>query len=458
MASIGRSLGDFGSQVAGGRDIAQDYRAKQQQMAFDAARQKQQEMMAPLLLQELQKRVQQMSAPQFQGTAKTLGGGEAAIIRDPEKGTISTQDILPGIKMADVDARISKMISGAPTHQAKLLLQSIRERVNDPNGDPAAILKDAETAYSKYIEQGKPQKKEEIDIHKGIVQTYDEEGNANEPMPIFKNGKINPELLDRQRDIAQSQQFADQTKFERQEQLQKDRMDAYARTYAQMRGSVYQYSVLDKNTGDQVMVNANTINENPGRFMAGSLGQQLKNREGVFDEIKYTTSQFDGALSKMTDNDFKALPRAQLAMALKSRDPRSAMSEFMGSEVASSLTPAQIDYVTGLTSLQESAMSLRSIAGMGQGSDTLRNAITAMLPGPATPSIPYAKRQMDLFRGELEALHRPIPESIRQSMGNTPTQTQPQSSATPTAIGPNGHKIVVRNGKWVDAQTGAPVQ
>ena len=430
FGALGRSIGNFGEQVGEASQINQDWRQRVQNMVFQAAKQKQDQLNQALQMQELQKRIKQMAAPQFQGTVKTPGGGESAIIRDPEKGDLSFQDIVPGIKMSDVDARIGKMIATAPTHQARLLLSSIRDRVNDPNGDPAAILKDAETAYSKYIEQGKPQKKEEVDIHKGIVQKYDEEGNALDPIPIFKGGKINPELLQQEKDIAESQQTADETKFERQEQLQKDRMDAYAKTYAQMRGQVYQYSVLDKQTGEQVMVNANVINQNPGRYMAGSLGQQLKNREGIFDEIKYTSSQFDNALSGMTDNDFKTLPRAQIAMALQDRDPRSAMSQLVGSEVGATLSPAQVNYVTGLTSLQESAMSLRTIAGMGQGSDTLRGAIIKMLPGPATPSIPYAKRQMELFNGEVQALHRPIPPSIQNSMGgNTPQVVAPPPGA-----------------------------
>ena len=33
-----------------------------------------------------------------------------------------------------------------------------------------------------------------------------------------------------------------------------------------------------------------------------------------------------------------------------------------------------------------------------------------------------------------------------------------QDGAEPTAIGPNGHKIIVRGNRWVDAQTGQPVQ
>ena len=419
-------MGEFGSQVGEGYATNLDWRSKLQELAMNNARQKLADLMGPLQVQELQTRLQQMKAPQFQGTVKTPGGGEAAIIREPQQGTITTQDILPGIKASDVDARIGKMIEGAPTHQAKLLLSSIRERINDPNADPAAILKDAETVYAKYLEAGKPQKGDKVNLSQGTIEHSDEEGNTT-TYPIFKGGKINPDLLDAQRELAESAIQSNQNKFDQQKQLQTDRMNAYAATYARMRGLVNEYNVIDRTTGEPVMVNANTINANPGRYMAGSLGQQLKNREGIFDEIKYTSGQFDDALSHMTDQDFNALPRAQIALALKSRDPRSAMSEFMGSEFAATLSPAQVDYVTGLASLSESAMSLRTVAGMGQGSDTLRNSIIAMLPGPATPSRAYARRQMNLFNGEVEALHRPIPPSIQNSMGGN----APQTSAPP---------------------------
>lgn len=38
---------------------------------------------------------------------------------------------------------------------------------------------------------------------------------------------------------------------------------------------------------------------------------------------------------------------------------------------------------------------------------------------------------------------------------SAPAQAAP--AAAPSATGPNGHKIVVKDGKWVDAQTGAPI-
>ena len=80
---------------------------------------------------------------------------------------------------------------------------------------------------------------------------------------------------------------------------------------------------------------------------------------------------------------------------------------------------------------------------MGQGSDSLRNAIIGMLPGPETPNKKYAERQMDLFHGELNALHRAVPESGKLGMKAT----------TPPAPSPKGggktiyYKIV--NGELV---------
>lgn len=209
------------------------------------------------------------------------------------------------------------------------------------------------------------------------------------------------------------------------QKMQQDRLNSYATMYAKMRGQVQQYSVIDKTNGEPTMANANTINANPGRYMAASLGQQLKNRAGVFEEIGYTKDQFNKALDGLTEDDFKTLPRAQIAAVLQDRNPESAMSTFVGSEIGATLNERQMQYVTGLASMQESAMSLRSIAGMGQGSDSLRSAITKMLPGAETPSKRYADRQMELFTGELEALHKAVPDSSKLGMGKGKGMTPP---------------------------------
>lgn len=53
-----------------------------------------------------------------------------------------------------------------------------------------------------------------------------------------------------------------------------------------------------------------------------------------------------------------------------------------------------------------------------------------------------------------------VTQSVGRLRGNAPADAAASSvaPAVPTATGPNGHKIVVQNGRWVDAQTGQPVQ
>jgi hypothetical protein len=89
--------------------------------------------------------------------------------------------------------------------------------------------------------------------------------------------------------------------------------------------------------------------------------------------------------------------------------PASAWQNFIRSGFATTLSDDQIDYVTTLASLQESAMAMRSIQGMGAGSDMLRGAIINMLPGPGVPSKKWAEQQMKLFTVEVNSLRTALP-------------------------------------------------
>jgi hypothetical protein len=255
------------------------------------------------------------------------------------------------------------------------------------------------------------------------------------PTYITRNGKDvypgSPDFTDDDKKLLDAANDA----YQKGEKAKQDRQERLQQAYAKMRGQVYQYGVIDKQTGDPVMVNADTINANPGRYGPAALTQQLKNRAAIFDEIDYTKNQFNDVLDKMSDEDYKALPSAQIALALKDRDPKSAVSQFFKSEEGKALSNAQVDYITGLLSLQESAMSLRTIAGMGQGSDKLRSAITSMLPDAGTPSKYYATRQMSLFEGELNQLRRPVPMDGKLGMGDGSGMTPPPSPKPKYKVG-----------------------
>ena len=147
------------------------------------------------------------------------------------------------------------------------------------------------------------------------------------------------------------------------------------------------------------------------------------------------------SIKALPNNAFDPGARAQIAMVLRDEHPRAAWYNFLNSDVAATLGKEQIDYVTALVSMDESAMSLRSIGGMGQGSDTLRGAISKMLPGAGTPSKAYADRQMALFDGEVKALKTSIPNIGEPGRGGGAT-------AAPSSTPPPGSKII----KWDDVK------
>ena len=201
-------------------------------------------------------------------------------------------------------------------------------------------------------------------------------------------------------------------------QRDKDRraQDAMER-YAYMRGKVTEYNVFSKKDNAYVMANADTINGDPNNYSAGSLTNLLRSRTAVFADLDTGVKFLNDAIDEIGDAPFDTATRAQLALTLRDRDPASAFQSFLGSELASTLSDAQLDYVTSLVNMQESAMALRSVAGMGQGSDMLRGAIVNMLPGAGTPSGAYAKRQMRLVTAEINALRKSLPPENSLGMG-----------------------------------------
>ncbi len=74
---------------------------------------------------------------------------------------------------------------------------------------------------------------------------------------------------------------------------------------------------------------------------------------------------------------------------------------------------------------------------------------------------PEGAKKFDFIGPEGRKSLEKIETAIAKLRGTAPTSSVAPAQAapvTPTATGPNGHKIVVQNGRWVDAQTGQPVQ
>jgi hypothetical protein len=167
---------------------------------------------------------------------------------------------------------------------------------------------------------------------------------------------------------------------------------------------------IDTTTGQLTLITALDNIHNPGKFIPASQGDKSMTRESVFSDIKMNSGMAREAINNLK-KPFSTEQRGQLAMALSSSDPAHAWDAFWHSSIADTLTPDQVDYVTSIASIQENAMALRSVQGLGQGSDELRSAIRKMVPSGETPNPQFGNRQLDIFDAIVSRLESGVPKS-----------------------------------------------
>lgn len=130
-----------------------------------------------------------------------------------------------------------------------------------------------------------------------------------------------------------------------------------------------------------------------------------------------------------------------LTIALHSNDEK-AIGANIKALANQNLSPAQKDFVVAIAQLNERAMSLRNIAGMGQGSDEMRRAIQRMLPSAASGDRDMMNKQLDALDQQVKVLHAGIPKV--KGLGSS------QPSNKDTTPKDNGGAIthVSSDGKW----------
>jgi hypothetical protein len=97
------------------------------------------------------------------------------------------------------------------------------------------------------------------------------------------------------------------------------------------------------------------------------------------------------------------------------------------------------------------------VMGGGQGSDTSRTQALNLIAAKQSPEQRAAS--IEGIRGAVgsQTTSRIGKNPVLQKMYGSSVPGAGGNQAAPSATGPNGHKIVVKDGKWVDAQTGAPI-
>jgi hypothetical protein len=173
--------------------------------------------------------------------------------------------------------------------------------------------------------------------------------------------------------------------------------------------------MLDTKNGNRpVSLNVAEINranaEEPGRYIPAGPSIPALTQTGLIEDIRGGVQQVRNNLSQMTDADFNLLERSKIAVALRSRDPRSAMEPIINAAAAQHLSGPLQEYLINLLNLKENAMAMRAVLKAGQGSEDMRDAITAVIPGPMTISRQYGLKQLDTFERTLNRVERGVPK------------------------------------------------
>ena len=190
-----------------------------------------------------------------------------------------------------------------------------------------------------------------------------------------------------------------------------DRMQAEKMAQANARGAASQLNrvlpVINPDTGEMGFQMA-------GKAVSQGLapavqGGQVMSKQAQFGEMKSASSKLRDSISNL-DRDFTPSQIAKLQLAARAPDEsvlRTVIDSTLGTE---NLTPAQQDYVIWLGQMNERLLSLRNVAGMGQGSQDLRSAIQATLPNLKSGSKEFALKKMDAVDNQIQTLERGIPK------------------------------------------------
>jgi hypothetical protein len=195
-------------------------------------------------------------------------------------------------------------------------------------------------------------------------------------------------------------------------------------------GKVRTVNMLDTANGNRpVTITVDELKSAPSdRYISAGGGEKALNKTALIEDIRGAINTTRESLAALKV-EFTPTQAAQLSVALGGpRAGQSALDAIFASSVGKTLTPEQVDYVTSLAQLKENAMAMRSVIGAGQGSDELRQAISATIPSPRTPTRDYATKALDKFEAQIDRLARGVPEVPLRGA----TQAPPQSSKNPT--------------------------
>jgi len=146
------------------------------------------------------------------------------------------------------------------------------------------------------------------------------------------------------------------------------------------------------------------------------MGTKLRPKQAQMKDIETASSKARESIQNLKQGDFSPDQVLKLQKAMSEEDA-GAVHTLMQNLAMRATTEAQQDFIIWITQLNERAMSLRNIAGMGAGAQDLRNAIRAMLPGLGSGNTKMMLKQLDAFDQQVKVLEEGVPSPGKGGSG-----------------------------------------
>jgi len=131
--------------------------------------------------------------------------------------------------------------------------------------------------------------------------------------------------------------------------------------------------VTDTKTGEVREVSAMDMAREPGRYTGASEQEKVSARDAVHESLTTNFKALEKSLDKLP-NGLDAETQATLKLAMHSNDP-GLFETLIVNKIKQGAPDEVLQYLTNMKAMQEDVMVLRSVGGMGTGSDTMRNAM-----------------------------------------------------------------------------------
>ncbi|HEX4503172.1 MAG TPA: hypothetical protein VH187_18720 [Scandinavium sp.] len=194
-------------------------------------------------------------------------------------------------------------------------------------------------------------------------------------------------------------------------QKQKDQLMAIrGESYARARAVYTFHDVTDTQTGEVRQVSAMDMAKEPGRYTGASEQEKVSARDSVHESLTTNFKALGDSLDKLP-NGLDTETQATIKMALRTDNP-GVLETLLVNKIKQNAPDGVLQYLTDMKAMQEDIMVLRSVGGMGAGSDTMRNAMVNLIPGPGSSSQKEAKMQIKAAQRTTESLFARRPQSL----------------------------------------------